>query len=177
MDAVFHRLASERLFRWLLGVALALPLFLSRGPNGAISGPPLVTSGDEPHYLLMLHSLVSDHDLDLSNNYDRARLGSVDVGAGRIGVGIDHQVAWYDSKGVWWGWVQVYDYERDAKHKPVPPPALPHRLLARHPSSMAGRNTRSIRRDYACFSHRWSTPLAALPGSSIWQSSGRHSRC
>ncbi|HYQ04196.1 MAG TPA: hypothetical protein VER96_36240 [Polyangiaceae bacterium] len=128
MEAVFRRLASERLFRWLLGVALALPLFLSRGPNGAISGPPLVTSGDEPHYVAMLHSLVSDHDLDLLNNYNQARLGSVEVGAGRIGVGIDHQVAWYDSKGVFWGWVQVYDYERNAKGKPVPPPALPQRL-------------------------------------------------
>ncbi|HUO57030.1 MAG TPA: hypothetical protein VMV05_02535, partial [bacterium] len=26
-------------------------------------------SGDEPHYLLMAYSLVHDHDLDLSNNY------------------------------------------------------------------------------------------------------------
>jgi hypothetical protein len=127
MDGFLRRFASERVFRWVLGIALALPLFLSRGPNGAISGLPLVTSGDEPHYLLMLHSLVGDHDLDLSNNYDRARQGSVEVGAGRIGVGIDHQVAWYDSKGGWWGWVDVYDYARDAKGKPVPPPALPER--------------------------------------------------
>src|SRR5262249_55616687 len=26
-------------------------------------------SGDEPHYLMVTHSLASDHDLDLANNY------------------------------------------------------------------------------------------------------------
>ncbi|HEY2907144.1 MAG TPA: hypothetical protein VGJ29_14675 [Vicinamibacterales bacterium] len=26
-------------------------------------------SGDEPHYLMMAHSIVTDHDLDLANNY------------------------------------------------------------------------------------------------------------
>ncbi len=28
-------------------------------------------SGDEPHYLLITHSLLFDHDFDLANNYDR----------------------------------------------------------------------------------------------------------
>jgi len=27
------------------------------------------SSGDEPHYLMMAHSIVTDHDLDLANNY------------------------------------------------------------------------------------------------------------
>ena len=27
--------------------------------------------GDEPHYLLMTHSLLRDGDLELSNNYER----------------------------------------------------------------------------------------------------------
>jgi len=29
-----------------------------------------LTNGDEPHYLLMAHSLIYDHDLDLTNNYE-----------------------------------------------------------------------------------------------------------
>ena len=29
------------------------------------------TNGDEPHYLLLTHSLVHDHDFDLRNNYDQ----------------------------------------------------------------------------------------------------------
>jgi len=28
-------------------------------------------SGDEPHYLIVAHSLIFDHDFDLSNNYDQ----------------------------------------------------------------------------------------------------------
>jgi hypothetical protein len=28
-----------------------------------------LTTGDEPHYLIITHSLVYDHDLDVSNNY------------------------------------------------------------------------------------------------------------
>ena len=31
-----------------------------------------LTRSDEPHYLLMMESLVRDHDLDLGNNYDAA---------------------------------------------------------------------------------------------------------
>ena len=127
MEGFFRRFASERSFLWVLGVALALPLFLSRSHDRAFIGLPLVTSGDEPHYLAMLHSLVSDHDLDLSNNYDQARLGSVEAGVGWAGAAIDHQVAWYDSKGGRWGWDSVYEYARDGKGKPLPAPALPER--------------------------------------------------
>jgi hypothetical protein len=138
LNSLFPRLASERLFRWLLGIALALPLFLSRAHDVPFLGLPLVTSGDEPHYLVMLHSLVSDGDLDLSNNYDRARQGSVEIGVGRIGAPIDHQIAWYDAKGRWWGWESVYAYARDEQGKTVPAPALPERK-ADAPSEFDGK--------------------------------------
>jgi len=109
----------------VLAIALALPLTLSRAHDVPFFGLPLVTSGDEPHYLVMVHSLVSDHDLDLKNNYDRARQGSVEIGVGRSGAAIDHQVAWYGADGRWRGWDSVYDYAHDTQGKAVPPPALP----------------------------------------------------
>lgn len=125
MQALFRRLASERLFRALLGVALFLPLLLSRAHDVPFLGLPLVTSGDEPHYLVMVHSLVNDHDLDLSNNYDQARQGSIEVGVGRAGAAIDHQIAWYGADGRFRGWDSVYDYARDARGQALPAPSLP----------------------------------------------------
>jgi len=125
MAALFRRLASERLFLSLLCIALALPLGLSRAHDIPFIGLPLVTSGDEPHYLAMVHSLLSDHDLDLANNYDRARQGSIEVGLGRIGAPLDHQVAWYGADGRFRGWDSVYDYVRDAHGQALPPPRLP----------------------------------------------------
>jgi hypothetical protein len=125
VQALFRRFASERLFLALLTIALGLPLLLSRAHDVPFLGLPLVTSGDEPHYLVMVHSLVNDHDLDLSNNYDRARQGSIEVGVGRIGAAIDHQIAWYGADGHWRGWDSVYDYARDARGQALPPPTLP----------------------------------------------------
>jgi hypothetical protein len=110
----FERLSSERLFLVILAVALALPLAFSRGKHDEpIVGFPIVTSGDEPHYLVMLHSLLDDGDLDLSNNYDAARRGSIDVGALRAGAPLDHQVAWYAPDGSWHEWDQVFEFAKD----------------------------------------------------------------
>jgi len=123
MGGWLRRFASERLFWTLLCVALSLPLFLSRAHDVPFLGLPLVTSGDEPHYLVMVHSLISDHDLDLSNNYDQARRGSIEVSVGRAGAPLDHQVAWYDKDGHWRGWDTVYEFARDAQGQ-VPPKTL-----------------------------------------------------
>jgi hypothetical protein len=111
---IFRRLASERLFRVILSVALLLPLIFSRGDGARpMVGLPLITSGDEPHYLVMIHSLLSDHDFDLSNNYANARRGSIDIGAGRAFAPLDHQVSWYAADGSWHEWDKTYEYLKD----------------------------------------------------------------
>jgi hypothetical protein len=42
---------------------------------------PAIYSGDEPHYLMVVHSILFDHDLDLRDDYRRARNGDVNAGA------------------------------------------------------------------------------------------------
>ena len=61
-------------------------------------GLPRVLSGDSPHYLVAVNSLVEDHDFDLSNNYDQALGGDWDAGWRFRGVEIDRHVD-VDSRG------------------------------------------------------------------------------
>ena len=61
-------------------------------------GPPRALSGDSPHYLVAVNSLVEDRDFDLSNNYDQALGGDWDAGSRFRGVEIDRHVD-VDSKG------------------------------------------------------------------------------
>jgi hypothetical protein len=49
-------------------VACALALVASLAVHYKQQLPP---AGDEPHYLLIAHSLLVDHDLEVSNNYER----------------------------------------------------------------------------------------------------------
>ena len=44
-------------------------------------GRPIVTSGDSPHYLLIVNSLLEDLDLDLANNHRQVSEGDWDAGA------------------------------------------------------------------------------------------------
>ena len=41
---------------------------------------PHVVSGDEPHYLLVLNSILFDHDLELQDDYERAAKGGLQAG-------------------------------------------------------------------------------------------------
>ncbi len=63
---------------WQLG-----PIYLGR---------PVVTWGDSPHYLVMVHSLLDGHDLDLRDDYDHARAGGFAVGTRFRGFALDRHV-------------------------------------------------------------------------------------
>jgi hypothetical protein len=105
--------SSRRLFS-ALALALMIPLFVSDdGAGGVHVGLPRIFSGDEPHYLVMVNSLVDDGDLDLRNDYDAARSGELRAGRNFAGRPLDHQIVWYTENGVRWPWGRVYELPPD----------------------------------------------------------------
>ena len=64
----------DRFLAWPTGRRIAvltfLALLLTNGGAWLITGNGVSFGGDEPHYLLISHSLARDGDLDLSNNYE-----------------------------------------------------------------------------------------------------------
>lgn len=92
-----------------LFLCIALIYFLSAFVNLDISvadkitglsfSQPKVISGDVPHYLVDVYSLVYDGDFDLSNNYYRAEHnGSCDAGFYNKNKEINHAVKFVDKK-------------------------------------------------------------------------------
>ena len=84
---------------YVLGSLVAGPVFPGRPSTVAhwrlgpiYLGRPIVTWGDSPHYLVMVHSLVDDGDLDLRDDYDRARAGGFEVGTRFRGFDLDRHV-------------------------------------------------------------------------------------
>lgn len=55
-------------------------------------GRPVVTSGDSPHYLTLVNSLIEDRDFDLSNNFRQSEAGDWDAGTRWRGQSIDRHV-------------------------------------------------------------------------------------
>jgi hypothetical protein len=92
---------------FLFGVSLLLLVPLCCVPNlqtgRAGAGVPLVFGGDEPHYLVLLNSILDDGDLDLRNNYDAAERGGLQAGRGYRGARLDRHVAyWIGPERVTW---------------------------------------------------------------------------
>jgi len=105
-----HPWASLALVMTLLAAPLAFgsqrdeaPLFL---------GLPAIASGDEPHYLVFLTSLVEDGDLDLGNNYRNVWEGGLAAGRLWQGGALDPHTVWRKQDGALVHWFQVF--ERDA---------------------------------------------------------------
>ncbi len=60
--------------------------------------PPMIFTGDSPHYLLIVNSIIQDGDVDLANNYRDAASGDWQAGARFRGVALDHHTE-TDSRG------------------------------------------------------------------------------
>jgi hypothetical protein len=122
-----HRFTESNLGAAMACLALLLlaPLCVSRSIEKPLSlGSPGVLSGDEPHYLVLINSLINDGDFDLANNYQDAHRGGLQAGRIFSGQPLDHHVNWYDDGQIvkWW---QVYEldpekWERDSQGLPVP---------------------------------------------------------
>jgi hypothetical protein len=74
---------------------LALPLLFSYVIETCGVAVPRVFSGDEPHYLVQLSSVVRDGDLDLRNNYEAVWGGADQAGRRFAGHALDAHVVWY----------------------------------------------------------------------------------
>ncbi len=142
--------AAARLAPWLIAVALLLPLMFAspKAPGHNHLGLPRVFSGDEPHYLVMINSLLSDGDLDLANNYAAARAGAQQAGLRFAGAPLDHHTVWYENSRRR-EWAQVYQtgwqrWHRDAAGHLMltlrpgqTPPAAGHPEYSTHPPGIA----------------------------------------
>jgi hypothetical protein len=76
---------------------------------------PRAVSGDEPHYLVVTHSLLFDGDLDLRNQYAAVTRGDAAAGARARWRRLDHHTVLVDARsGRAILWHTVYDFTRPA---------------------------------------------------------------
>ena len=92
------RPSLARLAGWAALLALYLAVPQLEWDHGLRRVRPEVFSGDEPHYLLMVNSLLEDGDLRLDPDYQRVRLGGAQAGVRFRGADLDHHVIVLDPK-------------------------------------------------------------------------------
>lgn len=124
--------AESSAWLWVLWGSAALllaPLCVSGPVPGdpsrlSIFVSPIVHSGNEPHNLILINSLVRDGDIDVLNNYADVHQGGNQAGRKFAGWALDHHVNWYWHSRLihWW---QAYEMEatrwkKDADGHPVP---------------------------------------------------------
>ena len=111
--------------------AILLPLvlvfaFVARH-DGLTPTPPGVVSGDEPHYLMVVSSLLYDRDLQLQDDYRRVLAGGPQAGLDYRGNELDHHTILVDVRtGEHDLWQRVYDW---SVHVPCTQPCVPFRKL------------------------------------------------
>lgn len=104
----------DRLWLRLTQAVVAIALFVPQTNSfedpyeGARWMWPRVTSGDEPHYLVLLNSLVADGDLDVANNYQNVHEGGNDAGENFRNGRLHHHTAWIGPNGRLVLWTDVY---------------------------------------------------------------------
>jgi hypothetical protein len=110
---------------------------------------PYAVSGDEPHYLVLTHSLLFDQDLFLENNYADARNGGPEAGHRHRGRYIDPHAYLVDyEQGLALKWHALYDLQKPlpapdehgapfAPRRPNPFKPGAYRLLPAHPPAFS----------------------------------------
>lgn len=106
---------EKRRDRWFFAAicaCLLLPHFFQHPLFGA--GPwhlglPHAITGDEPHYLVMINSVLEDGDLNVRNNYESVYLGSLQAGRTWSGQPLDHHTLWFQGEARI-RWQEVYDW-------------------------------------------------------------------
>ena len=75
-------------------------------------GRSLAISGDEPHYLMVVNSLLQDHDLELTEDYRRVARGGFEAGRRFRGAGLDHHTVLVDrERGRSMLWQEVFNWQ------------------------------------------------------------------
>jgi hypothetical protein len=134
----------------LIGALLLLPLIYDspNTPGKHHIGLPRVYSGDEPHYLVMINSLLLDGDLDLANNYAAVHNGASEAGRWFSGWPLDHHTVWFEGT-TRREWRAVYEdqppnWDQDSEGHPVPRlrvgqsvPVAGHTETSTHPPGLA----------------------------------------
>jgi hypothetical protein len=91
---------SECVWLAIAAALLCYPAFLHS--NGG-TGVPRIGTGDQPHYMIMLDSLIMDGDFDLTNNYSRSEHGGIGMGAENRFKAYDHHTLfWVNGRAVQW---------------------------------------------------------------------------
>jgi hypothetical protein len=90
VDGLWPGAAVVLLFVSLLAAILAVTRTEWVPGVGLTSITPAAVRSDEPHYLLLINSLLFDHDFELQNDYERVAEGGMDAGARFQGVNLDH---------------------------------------------------------------------------------------
>ncbi len=81
--------------------------------RGWLEASPQAISGDEPHYLIEINSLLTDGDLDLGDQYRAARDGGWQAGGRFRGLQLDHHTVLFDpATGDAELWSRVFDWQR-----------------------------------------------------------------
>src|SRR5438045_1339912 len=125
----------------LLAVYLAVPWIGWRPSEGFKASAPRVVAGDEPHYLMIVNSLLHDRDLSLAADYRRVKQNGYEAGLAARGSELDHHTILIDAKtGRSELWQRVFDWRThlpaggfrrlmpgfdDAIEVPAHPPAFP----------------------------------------------------
>jgi hypothetical protein len=147
----------ERALILVLAVFILLPQLRVQagGWAGTHYGWPTIGEGDEPHYLILVNSVIRDGDLDLRNNYDSAQAGSDQAGRQYAGQELDRHVTYWEGnqRGV-----GVDPSHPEGPQRPAHSPGIAF-LLA--PFLYPFRNTQAVEH-LACFCAGLATVVAML---------------